>query len=66
LESKKPVSGFRFLSWYALGPMAFPSAEFIENSRVCYISGVSAWTWKESNVRLQFINKSTYKIFNFR
>jgi hypothetical protein len=34
----------QFLSWYALGPTASPSSEFIEKSRVCYISGSSAWT----------------------
>jgi hypothetical protein len=34
LKSKKPVSGFRLLSWYAYGPVACPSSEFIGKSRV--------------------------------
>jgi len=57
LKIKKPVSGFRFLSWYVLGSLASPSSEFIEKSRVYYILGASGWTRNGSKVRLQFNNE---------
>jgi len=31
LKSKKPVSGFRFLSWYVLGPTSSPFQNSLRN-----------------------------------
>jgi len=63
IEEQETSSGFRFLSWYALGPMASPSSDFIEKSRVCYIPGESAWTWNGSKNRLKFIKKKYFPDF---